>query len=337
MATIRKRGDHQYEVQVRRLGFPRLTKTFLTKRDAELWAWNVESEIRRNVFVDGREAAKWTISDLIARFKADYAPHHYKQRDDGREAWKYQVSQIEKSLGNYSLAAIDQKLISKFRDDRLKKVEGSTVRKELFMLSKILKFGESECGIVLPRGNPVSKVRKPAEGRSRDRRLTDQEWTELEKECRASRNIYLWPAVELAVETGMRQGEILGLDWADVDMKKKFVQLRDTKNGEDRAVPLSPAALTVLQKMPRSISGKVFPIQRITLSAAFQAARKRAEIEDFHYHDLRHEALSRLSERGDFSVLEIASISGHKTLTMLKRYTHLSASKLADKLATSAK
>ena len=337
MATIRKRGDHQYEVQVRRLGFPRLTKTFLTKRDAELWAWNVESEIRRNVFVDAREAEKWTISDLIAKFKTDYAPHHYKQREDGREAWKYQVNQLDESLGKYSVAALDQKLIAKFRDDRLKEVEGSTVRKELFMLSKILKFGESECGIVLPRGNPVSKVRKPAEGRSRDRRLTDQEWTELEKECRASRNIYLWPAVELAVETGMRQGEILGLDWTDVDMKKKFVQLRDTKNGEDRAVPLSPAALTVLQKMPRSISGKVFPIQRITLSAAFQAARKRAEIEDFHFHDLRHEALSRFSERGDFSVLEIASISGHKTLAMLKRYTHLNVEKLADKLATKTK
>lgn len=337
MATIRKRGDHQYEVQVRRLGFPRLTKTFLTKRDAELWAWNVESEIRRNVFVDAREAEKWTISDLIAKFKTDYAPHHYKQREDGREAWKYQVNQLDESLGKYSVAALDQKLIAKFRDDRLKEVEGSTVRKELFMLSKILKFGESECGIVLPRGNPVSKVRKPAEGRSRDRRLTDQEWTELEKECRASRNIYLWPAVELAVETGMRQGEILGLDWADVDMKKKFVQLRDTKNGEDRAVPLSPAALTVLQKMPRSISRKVFPILRITLSAAFQAARKRAEIDDFTFHDLRHEALSRFSERGDFSVLEIASISGHKTLSMLHRYTHLNAEKLAAKLATITK
>lgn len=337
MATIRKRGEHQYEVQIRRRGFPTVTKTFLTKRDAELFGWNVESEIRRKVFVDGREAEKWTISDLIVKFRTDYAPHHYKARDDGREAWKYQVNQLDKSLGKYSLAAIDQKLISKFRDDRLKKVEGSTVRKELFMLSKILKFGESECGIVLPRGNPVSKVRKPAEGRSRDRRLTDQEWTELEKECQASRNPYLWAAVQIAVHTGMRQGEILGLEWADVDLKRKFVQLRDTKNGEDRAVPLAPEALTVFTKMPRSIHGKVFPIPRITLAAAFQAARKRAKIENFAFHDLRHEALSRLSERGDFSVLEIASISGHKTLTMLKRYTHLSASKLADKLATKTK
>lgn len=334
MASIRKRGEHQFEVQVRRKGYPTQTKTFLTKRDAELWAWQIESEMRRSVFVDGRNSEKWTLGDLIEKFKSEYAPHHYKTREDRKEAWRYQLAQLNESLGKYSIAGIDQQLISKFRDERLKLVGGSTVRKELFMLSKIIRFGENECGIVLVRGNPVTKVRKPGEGRGRDRRLSEKEWKAFVDECKRSRNPFLWPSVELAVETAMRQGELLEMRWQDLDLKRKFILLRDTKNGEDRAVPLSPSAISVLKQMPRSINGKVFPIPRITLAAAFQAARERAEIDDFTFHDLRHEALSRLAESGNFNVIELATISGHKTLQMLKRYTHLSAEKLANKMGS---
>ena len=201
------------------------------------------------------------------------------------------------------------------------------------MLSKILKFSEIECAITLPRGNPVEKIRKPSEGKSRDRRLTDDEWEMLVEECRKSRNLHLWPAVQLAVETGMRQGELLALTWKNLDKKRSIAFLKDTKNGEERAVPLSPAALSVLDTLPVSIVGKVIPVERMTLFHVFQAACGRAGIEDFTWHDLRHEALSRLAERGDMTVLELAAVSGHKTLQMLKRYTHLQAEKLAAKLA----
>jgi integrase len=107
------------------------------------------------------------------------------------------------------------------------------------------------------------------------------------------------------------------------------------KNGEPRAVPLSPAALAVLDALPRSVSGLVLPVRRMTLYSVFAAACARAKVENYTFHDLRHEALSRLAERGDFNVLELAAVSGHKTLQMLKRYTHLQAAKLADKLAKS--
>lgn len=333
MATIRKRGDLQWEVQVRRKGFPAQTKTFLSKKDAELWASTIESEIGRGVFIDRNEAEKWTLGEIVEKFTKEFAPLHYKVRPDGKEAWRFQAKHLNEALGKYSLAAVDQKLTTKYRDDRLKKVAGSTVRKELFLLSKILGFAEHECGINLPRGNPIEKIRKPSESKSRDRRLTPSEWEALELECRNSRNRLLWPAVSLAVETAMRQGELLNLKWEDVDLKRKFVYLGDTKNGEARAVPLSPVALDVLKSIPRSISGEVLSLERLTLLHAFQGARKRAKISNFTFHDLRHEALSRLAERGDFSLIEMAAVSGHKTLQMLKRYTHLQAEKLADKLA----
>ncbi|PRC92724.1 site-specific integrase [Solimicrobium silvestre] len=336
MPTIRKRGEYQWEVQVRRKGYPPQSKTFTSRADAELWGATVESEIGRGVFIDRSDAERHTVGDAIDRFKSEFAPFHYKARDDKKEAWRFQCEHLKRDLGKYSLAALDPKMVAHYRDKRLATVGESTVRKELFMLSKILKFVEMECGITLPRGNPVGKIRKPSERKHRDRRLTDDEWLRLNLECKRSQNKFLCPAMEFALETGMRQGELLALSWQDLDRKRSIVLLKDTKNGEERAVPLSPDALKVLDNLIVSIRGKIFPLQRVTLFGAFKAACVRAEVKDFKWHDLRHEGLSRLAERGDLNVLEIAAVSGHKTLSMLKRYTHLQAEKLAVKLAATA-
>lgn len=333
MATIRKKGEFQWHVQIRKKGFEPITKTFDTKVDADNWAKVKESEMVRGVYTNASESESTTLSELIDRFVKEFAPHHYRQREDNKESWRFQCQHIRTHLGAHFLSSLDQKLITKYREDRLKLVKDSTVRKELFMLSKILNFGEIECGISLPRGNPVMKIRKPSESKSRDRRLDVDEWAKFVDECKASRNIYLLPAVELAVESGMRQGELLGLIWKNIDIKRSLAFLPQTKNGEARTVPLSPRAMAILVALPRSIGGLVLPIQRMTLYHVFHAAVMRAGISDFTFHDLRHEALSRLAERGDFSVLELASISGHKTLQMLKRYTHLQAEDLAKKLA----
>lgn len=337
MATIRERKSGWWQAIIRRKGHPDQSKTFEYKKDAEDWAKVKESEMARGVFADSSEAERTTLSDLVKRFKAEFAPFHYKKREDEKESWKFQIQHLDNALGKYSVSAIDQKLVAKYRDDRLKLVSESTCRKEIYMLSKVLGFAETECGIVLPRGNPVSKIRKPSDGKARDRRLSTAEWKKLEEECRASRNVYLWPAVELSLETAMRQGELLGLKWEDVDQKRKFLMLHETKNGDARAVPLSPRALAVLKSLPRAISGAVIPVQRMTLFHVFKAAVARAEISDCTWHDLRHEGISRLAERGDFNVIEIAAVSGHRTLQMLKRYTHLQAENLAKKMASSSK
>lgn len=341
MATIRKKGDYQWHVQIRRKGFPSQTKTFMYREDAEKWARATERDMDARVFTSASDAERTTLRDLIEDFKAEFAPHHYRARDDGKEAWRFQLARIDESLGDYSLAALDQKLIAGYRDKRIKgnsdrpPVSDSTVRKEIYLLSKVLGFAQAEKGIVLPRGNPVEKIRKPSDGKGRDRRLTADEWQAFVRECQVSRNPWLWPAVQLAVETAMRQGELLSLPWSQVDVKRRLALLVDPdkiKNEEPRAVPLSSAAIAVLKGLPRSVSGLVLPVERLTLYHAFRYACDRAKIKSFTFHDLRHEALSRLAERGDFSVLEMAAVSGHKTLQMLKRYTHLQAEKLAAKL-----
>lgn len=340
MATFEQRESGWWQAKIRRKGYPRQSRTFQFKVDAEAWARDIENKIDRGIFIDRSEAEQTTLGQLIDRFEKEFAPHHYRVREDKKEAWRFQIARIKNELGVYSLSALDQRLVAKYRDIRLRgkgkdrpAVSESTVRKELYMLSKVLDFAQTECGIMLPRGNPVDKIRKPSEGKARDRRLTEKEWLHIENECKVSRNAYLWPAVELAIETCMRQGELLELTWRYVDIKRKLAHLPKTKNGEARSVPLSPRAISILNALPRSITGHVIPLQRMTLFHAFKAALVRAGVSNYTYHDLRHEGLSRLAERGDFSVLELAAVSGHRTLQMLKRYTHLQAEKLADKLA----
>ncbi len=139
------------------------------------------------------------------------------------------------------------------------------------------------------------------------------------------------PLVRFTLETAMRRGELLGLRWSDIDFDKQTAFLERTKNGESRTVPLSSSAIKMLRDLPRSIDGRVFPLKAQTVAAAFMKAVKRAEIEDFHFHDLRHMAITRLAEKLP-NLIELSSVSGHKSLAMLKRYYHPDAAVLARKL-----
>jgi integrase len=345
MATFEQRESGYWQAKIRRKGYPMQSKTHATKADAERWARSVEAEMDKGAFVALGRAERTTFAELAVDFEKNFAPHHYRGM-----GWRHKLGHLRTRLDDYSLLAITAPVVAKYRDDRLKdpdprykrdldrapRVSGATVKTEIDLLSKMLDWAQKECGIALPAGNPVAGIRKPKAGKARDRRLTGEEWEALEKECRASQNPWLWPAVQLAVETAMRQGELLSLRWQDIDKKRRLALLLDPdkiKTEEPRAVPLSSAAIEALGSLPKAIKGQVIPQARMTLYKAFEGACKRAGIVDYTWHDLRHEALSRLAERGDFTVLELAAVSGHKTLQMLKRYTHLQAEKLAEKLA----
>lgn len=342
MATISERGEYSWRIQVRRRGIPPIYKTFNYKDDAEKWARQMEAELDRGLYLPRRDAERTTFAEVAERFEKEYAPHHY--RGNG---WKHKLKHLKDDLGKYALIAISAKVVGKYRDDRLSqpdpryrkspdsapRLSPATVKTDLDLLSKVLDVATKEFGIVLPNGKPVISIRKPKDAGRQERRLIGDEETRLLAECEASGNTWLAPAVRLAIETAMRQGELLSLDWRHVDMKRRLAMLLMTKNGEARAVPLSPAAIGVLQGLTRAVSGRVIPVPRMTLYKAFERACARAGIADLTFHDLRHEALLRLAERGDFSILELAAVSGHKTLQVLKRYTHLQAERLANKLA----
>jgi integrase len=352
MASIRKRGEYQYEARIRRKGTETICKTFNNKADAEKWALLTEAELARGIYLPRRDAERTTIEELARRFENEFAPHHYRGK-----SWKYRLKHVVAGLGKLSIAAVTPQAVTNYRDARLSspdpryktnlisapRVSGATVKAELDLLSKLLGVAQKEFGINLPAANPVLGVRKPTSGASRERRLIDDEEKRLLDECGKSGNKNLLPAVRLALAAGMRQGEILSMRWENIDTRRRLVMLPvapgASKSGEIRAVPLSPEALKCLAELRHTptvvdLKGPVFTCDRMTLHKAFVRACERAQIADYHFHDLRHECLSRLAERGDFSVLEIAAVSGHKTLQTLKRYTHLQAEKLAEKLNT---
>jgi integrase len=316
-----------WQVKIRRKGFPPVSKTFVRRADAERYARQAEADMDKGVFVSLDEAHAVTLHDLIERFRREVAPKYR-----GRHVSSI-LSMLDARLGRLSPAALTATRVAAYRDARLADgLSGDSVRKELNMLSKLLKTAMREWGIALP-ANPVAVVSKPPPSKARDRRLEGDEEARLLASLDQCRNRYMRPLAQFAIETAMRQGEILKLRWRDVDFKRRVAMLCDTKNGEDRAVPLSSRAVQILQSLPRDLHDeRVFPVSQSLVVQAWGHAVKRAGIENLRFHDLRHEALSRLAERGNLSVLELAAVSGHKTLQMLKRYTHLRAEDLARKL-----
>lgn len=341
MATFEKRASGWWQAKIRREGQPRISKTFPTKTAAEAWARAVESDMDKGAYRSAVAAETTTFGEIADRFEHEFAPHHYRGK-----AWKHKLAHLRAAFSDYFLAAITPARVAEYRDDRLRtadprykkdpatapRLSPATVKTELDMLSKVLDVASKEFSIPLPAGNPVAAIRKPAGGKQRDRRLTADEWARLLDECGKSGNTWLKPAVLLSVATAMRQGELLGIEWKDVDLPHRLIMLSSTKNGEARAVPLSSAAVAILESLPRSLRGRAIPQNKSTIYSGFKRAAARAGIAGYTWHDLRHEALSRLAERGDLSLLEMAAVSGHKTLQMLKRYTHLQAENLAKKL-----
>jgi integrase len=327
MATIEKRANLQWRAKVRRKGFPPQSATFATKGTAVAWARQIETEMDRGVFVSRLEAERTTLAEALDRYEQEVTP--------AKKGWKQEVYRIgfwrNHPLAARSLASIRSSDLAQWRDERLKQgYSPITVRNDVNLISHVFTIAIKEWGM---DGliNPVAQIRKPRLPPGRDRRLEDGEEDRLMEACRAYRSPWLAPVVQIALETGMRLGEIMGLRWPDVNLRSRVARLNDTKNGTRRDVPLSSHAVATLEALPRSLDGRVFPIAAETVKKAYHAAVERAGIEDLRFHDLRHEATSRFFERG-LDMMEVAAITGHKTLAMLKRYTHLRAADLARKL-----
>jgi integrase len=344
MATIRKKGDYQWHVQVRRKGFPTQTKTFTAKVDAERWGKETEIAIERGLFFDRSKAERSTLTELIERYRVDILPSKRGKH------FASALRQLDTVLGQYSLASITSEMIAKHRDARLKIVSQSTVKKEINLLSSLIDLAGKEWGIPIAI-NPCLMVKRPTEPKGRDRRLLNGEETLLLSACSQS-SPELKAIAQVALETGARLGELLKLERSHINFLENTAKLFDTKNGDDRIIPLSLAAISALKSIAAHPNGKVFgnwsasdsfnkTWMRATIRArnkyekTCQETRQKADASmliDLKFHDLRHEAISRLFERGDLSMMEIAMMSGHKTLAMLKRYTHLRASDIAKKL-----
>jgi len=326
VASIRKTKTG-WQVQIRKQGHQTLTKSFLYRSDAQTWAKEIESKIERGSFRDPSLLEKTLFRDVLQRYLQEITPQKRSRRSE-----TYCIRGLLRApLSRLSLAQIGPQAIANYRDLRLRAVSSSTVRRELVTLSHIFTILIREWEYPLP-SNPVKMIKKPSETQSRNRRLQADEEHRILEACSGHPNPWLHPLVILAIETAMRRSELLNLRWADIDQHARTALIRESKNGDQRVVPLSNNAIEVLNNLPHSIDGRVIPLLPDSVTRAWTRIAHRLEINDLKFHDLRHEATSRFFEMG-LNVMEVSSITGHKDLSMLKRYTHLKAEDLAKKLA----
>lgn len=331
MATFEKRGPYQIRAKVRRKGQKAITKTFSYQADAQRWARQIESEMDRGSFVSAEKAEKTTFREALERYRDKVFP----QLASGGEFEQARLRRLIKELGDKTLAALESSDIAEYRDDRLKAgASNQTVKHDIGLISRVLKYCETDWGVNLPRGVVTDRVKKPALPNGRDRRLVGDEQERLLAAALASRSSEIGPIIEIAIQTAARRGEIQNMRWENVNLETRtwFIPAPDTKTKVARTVPLNIRATEVLRAIPRRPDGYVWSIRRRDgITQAFSRVCKRAGIENLRFHDLRHEATSRLFEKG-LNQMEVATITGHQSLAMLKRYTHLKAEDLVARL-----
>lgn len=326
MASFRQRGN-RWQVQVRRQGQPIESKSFITRLEAERWARSIEAEMDKGSYVNHDEAHRVTFGALVDRYIVEVLPAL-----KGAPVDLIRLKALKRNrLCSLSIAALTPERIAQFRDSRLATVSNGTVIRDLAYISSIINHARREWGIHLQ--NPVALVRKPAAPNGRDRVFTLKEQAMILSDLlpKGRQSKWMHPLVVIALETAMRRGEILALEWKDVDLHRRVATLQDTKNGERRSVPLSTKAATTLANLPRSSSGKVFPMTGCAVSAALKRTLARLNIFDSRFHDLRHTAITQIASRLP-NVIELSAVSGHKSLRMLQRYYHPDVELLARKL-----
>jgi integrase len=325
MATIRRRGD-SWQAQVRRAGYEPQTRTFARREDAQRWARSVEFDLDRQPRgTPVQNGSSQTLGELLARYEAEITP---LKRSNDRERDKIRV--IKRStINNIKITDLRASHIRQYRDDRLKIVKPATAKRELAIIRHCISVAIGEWGLELGR-NPGKDIVVKNADQARSRRLSKIEFERLTAELDRSSVWYLKPIVVLALETGMRRGEILAIRKQDVKIEDRLLHIPHSKNGSARTIPLTKRAFDLI--MDLKTTDPVFPIKVSTLRQSWKRLTNTANLDDFRFHDLRHEALSRFAELG-LSISEISLISGHKTAQMLFRYTHARADIVAKKLA----
>ena len=337
MASFRKLKSGKWQAQIRRVGHRPIVDTFPTKATAERWAKQVETDISNGVFKDSQRAASTLFRDMLARYDAEII----ETKQSKRHA-KLVVRELSERWPYEAILAIDSDaVLDLMRDIKKRELSRDTADKYLMVIAGV--FTAAAALWSLPVTNPVPEVKTRlrmlrlfAAPNRRDRRLTQSEYRAIEvwepKKNSLAREVFLF-----AVETALRRGEIAALDWSDINKRDKVLIVRssktDYKTGDKgRKIPLSGLALSILDRLPRNISGSVFGMEPDSISQAFRRMCAELEFGDLRFHDLRHEAASRFFELG-LSIEEVASITGHKDWSSLKAYTHPVAESIAAKLS----
>ncbi len=330
MATYRKRGT-TWRAEIAKRGV-RLSASFDTKAEAIAWATEKEAEIGRSTSPAAMVRSEKTLVDAFDRYEKEVSPTKKGERWEKLRLAAFR----ELDWAGERIGDIVSDTIAQWRDTRLKTVKGSTVNRELNLLSAVFEQARREWKWLAV--NPVRDVKRPTNPRPRDRRIsTAEESAMLDKlgytrgQVPETLQQHLAVAFLLALETGMRQGEILGLTWNRVFLDKRFVRLDITKNGDARNIPLSSSAIELLKQQPRKTKEpRCFPVSSASADALWRKARKNAKITNLKFHDSRHEAITRLAKKLD--VLDLARMIGHRDPRSLMIYYNATATELAARL-----
>jgi integrase len=330
---ISKNKVASYRVQIRESdGFPPKSKTFPTLQEAKDWQKEEKARRRQGYGPLSESKGKQTFADLVDRYVTIILPTKPK---DARNMQRH-LDWWRAKIGKYGLTKISPDLVAQCRQElatglttKGTKRSVATVNRYLATLSTVMTYAVRECGWIIE--NPCLRVSKFKESKGRDRVASRVECDSLLEECKQSRNEHLLPVVLLAITTGMRRGEILGLTWDCIDLERKVINLKETKNGRPRTVSIVGQAIDLLKDhySKRTLSTPfVFPAKKrfgkISIRKAWDEAVKRAGVENLRFHDLRHTFATYAAEAGA-SNLELATAMGHQTLQMLQRYTHMNA------------
>jgi len=321
MATINQRGPYQFQAIVRRKGFRTQTRTLETIKAAKDWARDVEASMLRREFTDYSLAENTTLGNILERYRQEVTP-----TKRGRDQENYRLLQLQRHpLALRQLSSIQNIDFANYRDERIKNVSNKTVQNELATLSTVLNTARSDWSI--PVKNFVSGIRKPKVNNDRTRRLFSDEEQRLLVEANKLKSPDLSLLILLAIETGMRRGELIDLTWDQIDIDNHYIHLAMTKNGTARDVPLSIAAEAALRSAKRYTHNHLTDFKRKdSVTAAFSKTCIKAGISDLHFHDLRHEAASRFAKK--LPAATLAKIFGWKTLQMAMRYYNPTAGEL---------
>jgi len=337
MASIQKRNG-SYRVRVKRVGETTLSKTFNNRNDALQWAKHTEAQISLGLYMELDTPPKPSHGVLFEVA----ATHYIKTHSIHKRIVRCETSRLQimiKRWGSLPISKVDKSSVITLRDDLLKMGRsGETINHYFNTISKLFQMLNDEWELDIP--NPIKGIKRMPPSQGRTKRVNLELESLLLSGCDHLSLPLLRSIIKFAIQTGMRRGEIMGLTWADIDLPNRKAYLHQTKNGEPRQVPLTRQAIAVLEALSKDRE-KVFPIGMDALRSQFGRLKDFAKIQwngvgtnpfdDLRFHDLRHEALSRLSDAG-LNVIELSHISGHRTLGMLKRYTHPSHEAILGKL-----
>ncbi|KAA1012659.1 site-specific integrase [Paraburkholderia panacisoli] len=358
MAYISQRGVY-WRAEIRRRGYKPVYRTFDTKQQAQQWARRVEADMDSGLYFDRSESERTTLREALERYRRDIVPEKRHPYQENRRIQRW----IDHGLSYRTLASLRGVDFAKYRDERRSAGRAeNTIRLELQIISHLFEIARKEWGM---EGlmNPLDNIRKPTGSQARDRRLRLGEFEKLHSLLSAGGNPWAAPAFELAIETSLRQSALFSVRWEWVDLGSRMLRFPPDARGADNKgipalLPLSSRAINIFRHLaaiaespevrsarsrqgpgnvaPEELRGRVFGTTTNAVICVWKRVIQAASVDDpgfktLRWHDLRHEAASRLFEKG-LHPMEVASITGHRSMQMLKRYTHLKPESLLARL-----